>query len=236
MFDLLNSPEKSRDVPDDEPAEAKRAGKSRTWVFFRVFVMALAWGAALARLLYVYQWQSLPVTVAAVGTLLFAYIVIRIIVHASHENPLEEEDSGEGLRRLLDSAAPAVLALDLQGELIYSNPAAERLLGYSAAELELQWNQADILGPGECERLVEEMQKLCHVISPPEFTRAGYISAYLACVRMLPPNMVPVFSAQVRHKDGNYIQVVLHVSALRDAEADVAGMVVVAMDQGSIPQ
>ena len=198
--------------------------------------MALAWGAALARLLYVYQWQSLPVTVAAVGTLLFAYIVIRIIVHASHENPLEEEDSGEGLRRLLDSAAPAVLALDLQGELIYSNPAAERLLGYSAAELELQWNQADILGPGECERLVEEMQKLCHVISPPEFTRAGYISAYLACVRMLPPNMVPVFSAQVRHKDGNYIQVVLHVSALRDAEADVAGMVVVAMDQGSIPQ
>ena len=235
MFDLLNSPEKSRNVPDDEPAKEKRAGKSRVWVFVRVFILAILGGASLARLLYVYQWQSIPVTIAAVGTLLFAYIVIRIVVHASHkDSPIA--DAGEGLRRLLDSAGPTVLALDLEGELIYSNPAAERLLGYSATELEQQWDQADLLAPGECERLVAEIQKLCHVMQPPEFTRARNVAAYLACVRMLPPSMVPAFSAQVRHKDGNYIPVVLHVSALRDATADLAGMVIVAMDQGLIPQ
>ena len=81
------------------------------------------------------------------------------------------EPIGEGLRQLLDSAGPGVVAMDLAGRLIYCNPAAERMLGYRATELAEQWETIEILAPGEAERLVAEMQKLCRVVGPPATTR-----------------------------------------------------------------
>ncbi|MGA3132569.1 MAG: PAS domain S-box protein [Terracidiphilus sp.] len=235
MFDQLDSPDRSRAVRRGGPAEGERAGISHPWLIVPLFILALVAGAALARLLSAYRWQSLPVLAAAIGTLIFAYLVNRMVVHTSEEDPAHEAVDSS-LRQLLDSTGPAMLALNLEGELIYSNPASERLLGYRTIELEQSWGQADLLAPGECERLVAEIQKLCHVIRPPEPTRAGRIEAYLACVRMLPPSMVPTFNAQVRHRDGNFMPVTLHVSALRDAKAEIAGMVVVALEQGSMPQ
>ncbi len=43
--------------------------------------------------------------------------------------------------------------------------------------------------------------------------------------------MVPSFDAKVRRKDGVHIPVMLHISALRDAEGELTGMVAVAVDQ-----
>jgi PAS domain S-box-containing protein len=216
-------------------ATAARAGVSQLWLVLPIFILTLAAGAALARWFPAFRWQSLPILAAAIGTLAFAYAVNRLVIRASQEEPAQEA-IGESLRGLLESAGPSVIALDLHGELNYCNPAAERLLGYRADELKQLWGNADVLAPGECERLVAEIRKLCHVNPTPERARAGNLNAYLACVRMLPAGMVPGFSTQVRRKDGTIVPVTLHVSALRDPMAEFTGMVAVAAEQGATPQ
>ena len=92
--------------------------------------------------------------------------------------------------------------MDLNGRLIYCNPAAERMLGYRVAELMESWGKTEILAPGESERLVTEIQKLCNVDRSLPPTPAARMAAYLDCVRTLPPSMVPSFDTQVRRKDG----------------------------------
>jgi PAS domain S-box-containing protein len=227
--------EKCENIRGNGQADGARPAISQLWLILPLFILTLAAGVGLARVLPAFRWQSLIILTAAVGTVVFAYIVNRLVVHATHEVPAHEA-IGKGLRELLDSAGPAVVAVNLDGEMFYANPSAERLLGYRAAELAQLWGKTQILAPGEGERLVGEIQKLCHVTRPPEVTPAGRIAEYLACVRMLPPSMVPSFSAQVLHKDGTMIPVKLHISALRGPAAEFTGMVAVAVEQGSIPQ
>jgi PAS domain S-box-containing protein len=222
-------------IRGDGLAREGRAAVSQLWLILPLFLFTLAAGAGLARVIPALRWQSITILAAAVGTLGFAYIVNRLVVSAAGEEPVQEA-IGKGLRELLDSAGPAVVAMNLDGQMFYSNPPAERLLGYRPSELLQLWGKTEILAPGESERLVAEIQKLCHVSRPPEPTSAGRMAAYLACVRMLPPSMVPSFSAQVRHKDGAIIPVTLHISALRGPAAELTGMVAVAVEQGSIPQ
>ena len=67
---------------------------------------------------------------------LSAFILNRIVVRAAAEKPQETQELiGAGLRALLDSTGPSVVAIDVNGQLIYCNPAVERLLGYHASEL-----------------------------------------------------------------------------------------------------
>jgi PAS domain S-box-containing protein len=235
MSERPKSPEKREKVRGERPAYDSRPAISQLWLFLPLFVLTLAAGAGLARVIPAFRWQSLIILAAAVGTVVFAYIVNRLVVHATHEEPAQEA-IGKGLRELLDSAGPSVVAINPDGDLFYSNPSAERLLGYRAAELAQSWDKIEILAPGESDRLVGEIQKLCHVNRAPEPTSAGRMAAYLACVRMLPPSMVPSFTAHVRHKDGTIIAVTLHISALRGPNAEFTGMVAVAVEQGSIPQ
>jgi PAS domain S-box-containing protein len=215
-----------------QPAAAARKGISQLWLILPLFLVALSAGAALARLFPNFKWESLPIIAAVIATGLFALLINRLALRSGVAP--EMEPIGEGLRELLDSAGPAVVALDLSGRLMYCNPATERLLGYRAVELLDQWSTAHILAPGEDERLLAEMQKLCHIVRTPEPTRAGRMAAYLDCVRTLPPSMVPSFDAQVRRKDGMTLPVVLHISALRDAAGELTGMVAVAVDQSAI--
>jgi PAS domain-containing protein len=82
------------------------------------------------------RWESLPILAAGVATAAFAFMLNRLVVRAAAAPPAQTlEIIGEGLKALLDSAGPAVVAMDLEGRLIYCNPAVERLLGYHAAEL-----------------------------------------------------------------------------------------------------
>ena len=52
-------------------------------------------------------------------------------------------------------------------------------------------------------------------------------------VRALPPSQVPSFEAQFRRKDGTILPVTLHISALRDEEGAMEGLVVMALDQSA---
>ncbi len=131
---------------------------------------------------------------------------------------------------LLDSAGAAMVAIGLDGRVLYVNPAAERLLGYHADQMKAEWGTTEILAPGEGARLVHEMQRRCGVWKPIANTPEGRMAAYLECVQALPPSMVPSFDAQLLRSDGQQIPVTLHISAFRDGQGAFCGLMAVAMD------
>jgi PAS domain S-box-containing protein len=219
-----------------QPAPAAHGNVSELWLVVPFSILAFAAGAALARLIPALRWQSLPIWAAGVATIAFAFILNRLVLRAAAALPSQtEEVIGEGLRALLDSAGPAVVAMDLEGRLIYCNPAVERLLGYHAAELTNMPFQMEreILGPAEGERVLAEIKKFCKIDRPNAATTAGRLANFFECVRSLPPGAVPSFDAQVRRKDGELVPVTLHISALRDPSGELGGLVAVAMDPGS---
>jgi PAS domain S-box-containing protein len=213
-------------------APPARRGISPYWLILPCFILALWAGASLARIAPSFQWGMLPILAAGTATAVFALALNRLALRP--EATPAQAPIAEGLRELLDSAGPAVVATDLNGRLIYCNPAAERFLGYRMAELADLWGKAELLAPGESERLTLEMMKVCRVDRTPPRTPAERLSTYVQCVRSLPPSLVPSFDAQVRRKDGVVLPVTLHISALRDASGEVSGTVAVGVDQSAV--
>lgn len=228
---MTEQPEVKEIRSNARPPAAARGGFAHLWLILPCCIMALWAGAVLSRLAPSFQWEILPLLAAGIATVVFAIILNRRLLRP--ESGSEAVPIGEGLRELLDSAGPGVVATDLQGRLIYCNPSAERILNYRATELLALWNKGELLPPGESERLLTEMQKLCHVTQTLPPTPAGRIAAYIECVRSLPPSMVPSFDAQVRRSDGALLPVTLHISALRDAGGEFIGMVAVGVDQSA---
>jgi PAS domain S-box-containing protein len=165
--------------------------------------------------------------VAGVGA---AALALRLLFRISPD----PEAQAETLKELLDSTGPMVMAAGLDGRFTYLNPAAERLLGYHASELLNMSDAGQILPPGEGERLVSEMQKLCGVSMPSDMSPDIRLAAYVSCIRALPPSQVPGFYTHLRHKNGSLIPVALHISTLRDGDGELIGLVAVALDQTSV--
>lgn len=132
---------------------------------------------------------------------------------------------------ILESAGPMVISIGLDGAISHMNPAAERVLGYFAGEMVGKPRTAEILGPGEGPRLVNELQRLTGAEPDPGLAGAELLHALIETVRRLPPSQVPSFEAHFRRKDGALLPVTLHISALRDQQAGLKGLVVVALDQ-----
>ncbi len=141
--------------------------------------------------------------------------------------------AGEPIGEILDSTGAALLAIGMDGRVLYVNPAAEHLLGYLSSEMLTSWEKLAVLAPGEGARLVREMEKVSGLELHPEPTPIARLGAYLQCLRQLPPSVVPAFDAQLRRKDGSTIPVVLHISALRAQDGAVTGLVAIALDQSA---
>ncbi len=232
---MSTAPNKVGKSKTSRSAFAALGGVPQVWLLLPFFILALWVGTALARLAPNFKWESLPLLAAALATAAFALMLNRMLLHPVPAAP-GTETIGEGLRELLDSAGPAVVAMDMEGQLIYCNSAAERLLGYHAAELVIPWGKAEILAPGEGDRLLAEMQKLCRADQVPAPTPAARRVAYIDCLRKLPPGMAPSFDAQVRNKNGVTLPVTVQISPLRDVSDELTGMVAVVTDQSSTKQ
>jgi PAS domain S-box-containing protein len=141
---------------------------------------------------------------------------------------VEPEDD---LKQIFDSAGPMVISIGLNGFITYMNPAAERLLGYHAAELVGTPNTAEILAPGEAPRLIAELQRLGGTERKRDLSPLERLAALMHSVRALPPSQVPSFEAQFRRKDKTLLPVTLHISALRNSSGGMQGLVVVALDR-----
>lgn len=201
------------------------------WSVLAILALALAAGAITLRLLAGPRFDGLLILAACCAAILLA---LRLPQRsASSRETASSSLPVHGLsQEILDSAGPAMVAVGADRRLVFVNPATERLLGYDAAELKSQWKTIDLLAPGDGQRLIADMQKLCGPLKEyPVATTEQRMAAYLECVRTLPPSMVPSFDMRVRRKDGVLIPVTLHISALRDGAGAVLGTVAVAIDQ-----
>ncbi len=142
--------------------------------------------------------------------------------------------AAETMKDVLDSAGTMVVAAGLDGRFTYLNPAAERILGYHASELMAMSSAGEILGPGEGQRLMQEILGLLDLKEPPEPASNGQLAGFMECIRALPPSQVPSFNTHLKRKDGTPIPVTLHISALRDKDGALTGLVAVALDQSAI--
>jgi PAS domain S-box-containing protein len=226
-----NQPEGIGTTANGRPAPEPRSGLAFLWPVLAVLALLLVAGAVAARLYAGPRFDTLLMLAAVAAA---AVLALRLPVRAA----AAPAPAAEPLKDLLDSAGPAIVAIGLDGRLTYVNPAAERLLGYHAAELmSLPAAMTEILAPGEGARLVAELEKLCGPVCgperPPQPPPAGRLAAYLDCVRALPPSMMPSFDAQLRRKDGEDFPATLHISALRGVSGEITGLVAVAVDQSA---
>jgi len=213
--------------PQQEPA--KRRNISYLWLLLPCVLLSLWAGTALERLTPHFRWEFLPIAAAGIATAIFALIMNRLLLHPTAE--IAASPFGEGLKDLFDTASPAVAAIDLSGNLIYCNPAIEQLTGYRTMELQSRWGMENFLAPGEGNRLVAEMQKICQMECTPAITPGDQIMAFLTCIRTLPPASAPSFEAQLRQKSGTFLPITLHISPLRSTTGQLTGMVVVVLDR-----
>lgn len=134
------------------------------------------------------------------------------------------------LKDIFESAGPMIIAIGLDGSITHMNPAAERLLGYFAGELVGTPRTAEILGDGEGPRLIAELQRASGVEPNPDLTPQQRLAALMETVLRMPPSQVPSFETQFRRKDGTLFPAAVHLSALRDPQGAMTGMVVVGLD------
>lgn len=171
---------------------------------------------------------------AAVAALLAAFAAWRGGRSFANSTQAKRRSSGPpDFCEILASAGPMVMAVGLDGRFTYVNPAVERLLGYRAAELMAMPSAGEILPLDQGDHLLAEMLKLRGGEAPAE-RPADALGAYMDCMRSLPPSRVPSFEAQLRRKNGDLFPVTLHVSALRDAAGEFAGLVGVIQDQTAV--
>ena len=214
------------------PVRPKRGSSSRFWAILAGLIFGLVAGAIVVRLARGPQYDGLLMFIAEAAGIAAALLALRMRVRNS-PLPKSPGADAESLKAVLDSAGPMLMAAGLTGRFTYLNPAAERLLGYHASELMAMTSAAEVLLPGEAERLVAELQKLSDLPKSSNGEPMEGIEAYLNCIRALPPSVVPSFHTQLRHKDGSLFPVTLHISALRDTAGALAGLVAVALDQSA---
>ena len=211
------------------PAERlhpRRGGISLLWPALGWLSLALTAGAVAARVAGGPRFDGLLIFAAGAAAVV---VTLRLMIREAAPRVVVAAPSFEPLKDLFESAGPAVVGIGLDGRLTYVNPSAERMLGYHAEELMMEWATFEILGPGEGLRLVAEMQKLCGIERPPEPTPAGRMAAYMDCVRSLPPSRVPSFDAQLRRKDGAAPGHAAHLRPARQRGV-ITGLVAVAVD------
>ncbi len=132
---------------------------------------------------------------------------------------------------IIDSAGPMVLVVGLDGSTLHINPACERLLGYHAAELIGKAQALTMLAPGEGRRIVNEILRLAGIEIHPGWTPEMRATATMQAMQALPPSHVPSFETLCRRKDGSTFPATVHISALRDGNGTMQGLVVISLDQ-----
>ncbi len=226
---MRDRPGEKQTTVRDSSLEAGRGTISLAWSVAGAMVLVAAAGAVGARLIAGPRYDGLLMVMAVMAALLLG---IRIPVRKPAVKSVVTE-SITPLKEILDSAGPMIISIGLDGSISHMNPAAERLLGYHAAELVGQPRTADILAPGEAPRVIAELQRLSGVDFKREHSPQQRLLGLMNSVRALPPSQVPSFEAQFRRKDGTILPVTLHISALRNDQGAMEGLVVVALDRSA---
>jgi PAS domain S-box-containing protein len=107
---------------------------------------------------------------------------------------------------LIDTAGALIMALDVRGQVVRFNPAAESLTGYETAELADRpyW---EVMAPPDGQRQVRDMYEAIIAGDPQGQAEATWVT-----------------------KNGDEIIIAWHISALRDPDGQLSGMVAIGID------
>ncbi|HEY6445013.1 MAG TPA: PAS domain S-box protein [Acidobacteriaceae bacterium] len=136
-------------------------------------------------------------------------------------------------RSILDSAGPVMIACDLTGRINLFNPAAERMLGYRAAEVVGKLTAADLFPESEMLRVGEQLSASMPSSKsqpdvPPE--TADPLLPYIRYVASFPASRVRGFEMRYKRRDGSTFPAMVYLSAVRSLEGSIDGLVSVAVD------
>jgi PAS domain S-box-containing protein len=136
---------------------------------------------------------------------------------------------------ILDSAGPMIMATDLSGELLIFNPAAERMLGYSALEVCGRLKAHELFPSGEMERVGRQIVSRPNTASPGNESSAESVilSNFVQYVSSFPASRVRGIEMQYRRKDGSTFPAMVYLGAVRSPHGEVTGLVGVSMDLSS---
>jgi len=183
-------------------------------------------GAAACLRLEYHILQSVPATgIEAVLCVLLAWCLWRL-----RPMPSVTSVGTEAYSEIFDSAGPMMLAIGLDGRIERVNPAAQRMLGYYAAELVGQADSTKILAAGEGARILGELQRLNGIEPDPSRAGEAQWNALTEIVGRMTPSDVPSFELQFQRKDGTPRPCTVQISAIRDARGGLRGLLIVALD------
>jgi PAS domain S-box-containing protein len=133
---------------------------------------------------------------------------------------------------ILHSAGPMILSANLDGDLLVFNPAAERVLGYTADEVCGKLNIQRLFPEDEMEqvgqRLVASFRRSQE--SPEASTVPPVLENYVQYIASFPSSMVRGVEMQYRRKDGSTFPAMVHLAAVRSPQGEVTGIVAISMD------
>ncbi len=146
------------------------------------------------------------------ATLLLSGIVVSVLSEALLRSRRKlaravETQTGDVARlaAIIESSEDAIIGKGLDGRITNWNPAAERLFGYSAAEV-ADWNESRLLPEGDRDKERERVAKI------------------------LQGERVPQFETRLLRKDGSDVDVAVSLSPIRDGEGRVVGVSKIARD------
>ncbi|MGC2618108.1 MAG: PAS domain S-box protein, partial [Acidobacteriaceae bacterium] len=136
-------------------------------------------------------------------------------------------------RSILDSAGPVMIACDLAGHVSLFNPAAERMLGYRAAEVLGKLTAGDLFPESEMVRVGEQLNASMPAAKPQPDVPANTAEALLPYIRYVasfPASRVRGFEMRYRRRDGSTFPAMVYLSAVRSSAGSIDGLVSVAVD------
>jgi PAS domain S-box-containing protein len=175
--------------------------------------------------------HSFLVTILATCQGLLLVLCILHLRTARHQRQTEArlQEVVQLQRSILDAAGPMMIATDLEGQLITCNPAAERMFGYTAEEMLSRLRVQALFPAGELERVGKLLvQRIDHTMGP--VSSENVLKLYLRYVTSFTASRVRGFEIQCLRKDKSSFPAMLNLSAIRDPDGKVTGLLAIATD------
>ena len=136
-------------------------------------------------------------------------------------------------RSILDSAGPMMIACDLTGNITLFNPAAERMLGFRAADVVGLLLAQELFPESEMARVGDQLAaSLTGTRTQPDIPgeTAPTLLPYVRYVASFPASRVRGFEMRYRRKDGTTFPAMVYLSAVRSSAGTIEGLVTIAVD------
>ena len=209
----------------------------------RAFVLALAF--SLAGAIVLARYGSAPKQNApwifwfgafwAIAQALFIAVGVSSFRSAMRRSQAERQlqQVAQLHRSILDSAGPMMIACDLTGHITLFNPAAERMLGYRAADVLGRLTASELFPESEMLRVGEQLAASMPAGRAPSDVSAETAESLLPYVRYVasfPASRVRGFEMRYRRHDGSTFPAMVYLSAVRSSSGAVEGLVSIAVD------